>query len=319
LIHIHGTENSFSTIISKTNIPIVVSIQGNIKMIVKNYCNGIEKKYLDFKDRKVASLKDLLFPWTFRVEFSTFSKIQKLETESLAKAKYIMGRTEWDKRITRILAPSSQYFHEDRILRKPFYAAKWMPEKRDILIVHTTNGNTFYKGFETICLTVYYLNKVGISFEWRVAGISENDLIVKIVKKQLKDKYPKSGLVLLGNLDENKLLSCMLQSDLYVMSSHIENNANNLYEAMIIGMPCISTFVGGIGSLIQDGITGVLIQAGDPLAMAGAVLELADNKDKALFLGNNARNAGLIRHDKMRIASDLINSYRQILHSKTSY
>jgi hypothetical protein len=32
LIHIHGTENSFSTIISKTNIPIVVSIQGNIKM-----------------------------------------------------------------------------------------------------------------------------------------------------------------------------------------------------------------------------------------------------------------------------------------------
>src|ERR1035438_9139467 len=51
IIHIHGTENPFSCIIDEVEIPIVVSVQGNISVILKKFCSGIEKEYLSV-DRK---------------------------------------------------------------------------------------------------------------------------------------------------------------------------------------------------------------------------------------------------------------------------
>jgi len=102
------------------------------------------------------------------------------------------------------------------------------------------------------------------NFEWRVAGISNNDLIVKVVKKFLKSLYPKSNLILLGKLSELELINNLLNSNLYVMPSHIENSPNNLCEAMMLGMPCIATCVGGTASLINNNDDGVLIQDGDP-------------------------------------------------------
>jgi glycosyltransferase involved in cell wall biosynthesis len=97
------------------------------------------------------------------------------------------------------------------------------------------------------------------------------------------------------------------------MPSHIENSPNNLCEAMILGMPCIATFVGGTGSLLNDGHEGILIQDGDPWSMAGAIVELKEEFDRAISMGEHARKRALIRHDKDRIASELQGIYSNIL------
>jgi glycosyltransferase involved in cell wall biosynthesis len=88
---------------------------------------------------------------------------------------------------------------------------------------------------------------------------------------------------------------------------------------MILGMPCISTFVGGVGSLITDKVNGILIQSGDPWCMAGAILELLSNQDFAEKLGNNARNLALQRHDRERITQGLINIYNNIITDYNYY
>jgi glycosyltransferase involved in cell wall biosynthesis len=98
------------------------------------------------------------------------------------------------------------------------------------------------------------------------------------------------------------------------MPSHIENSPNNLCEAMLIGMPCISTFAGGAGSLITDKFDGILIQDGDPYAMAGAILELYNDKEKAILLGQNARETALKRHDKDTVINDIIYNYNKIIN-----
>jgi glycosyltransferase involved in cell wall biosynthesis len=82
---------------------------------------------------------------------------------------------------------------------------------------------------------------------------------------------------------------------------------------MILGLPCISTFVGGVGSLINNNQNGIFIQDGDALAMAGAILEIENNKEIAIELGKNARITALERHSKSRILNQLLTSYKTIL------
>ena len=224
-----------------------------------------------------------------------------------------MGRTAWDRRLSSVLAADCQYFHEDRILREIFYNNEWKPLVRDETVIHTTIGNSFFKGFETICEALYLLNNAGVRCVWNIAGVRESDLIVKITKKKLKSKYPKNGLFLLGMVSEDVLVEHLLGADIYVMPSHIENNANNLCEAMMLGLPCISTFVGGVGSLIKNEENGILIQDGDPFAMAGAILEIVNNQEMAIEFGKNARSTALVRHNKLRVVNQVLNSYNQIL------
>lgn len=313
IIHIHGTENPFGCIVENTDVPVVVSIQGNMTVYLYKYCSGIESKYLRVRGVHNPDIKSLLFPKSFKNHRNTFIKMQLREEKNLKNCKYIIGRTDWDRRISRVLAPERDYFRNDEILRDNFYYSEWTPKQRQKLLLHTTNNNTFYKGFETICLALHELNKLGVYCEWRVAGISYNDLIVKVVKKKLKNSFPNKNLKLLGRLVGDDLIKKMLEADIYVMPSHIENSPNNLCEAMILGMPCIATFAGGTGSLLRDGHEGILIQDGDPWAMAGATLELRENYERAVVLGRNARQSALKRHDKEKITNDLIRTYDTIL------
>ncbi|MCX6238342.1 MAG: glycosyltransferase family 4 protein [Bacteroidia bacterium] len=310
IIHILGSENSFGIIAEQTNIPVVESIQGNITVYKQKFFSGIERKYSH--KRAFTSFTSFITSQSYFSNFMKFEKMSKIERRNLKNIKHIIGRTDWDRRIMTIMASGAHYYHNDEVLRNSFYELCWKPQKREKLIIHTTNGNSIYKGFETLCEALFEISQLGISIEWRVAGIKEGDVIVQIVKKKLKERFPSRGLVLLGGLSESQLAKKLLEADLYVMPSHIENSPNNLCEAMILGMPCIATFAGGTGSMLQDGEEGILIQDGDPWAMAGAILELAKQPDKAIQYGIKARERALQRHDKERVVNELLAIYHEI-------
>jgi glycosyltransferase involved in cell wall biosynthesis len=82
---------------------------------------------------------------------------------------------------------------------------------------------------------------------------------------------------------------------------------------MILGMPVVSTNVGGITSLITDKEEGLLVQEGEPYSMAGAIIELVNDYDFARLLGKNARKRSLMRHNPGVIGERLIEIYKTIL------
>lgn len=316
LIHIHGTENMFGCIVSATYIPVVISIQGNATICNHKYFSGIEKHYLGIK--KYWPVTKIFFN-NFVNDKNKFNNKSLREQKHLLNCKYVIGRTSWDKRITRVLAPESKYFHNDEIIRENFYNNIWQLPNNDLLTIHSTTGSAFYKGLETICHAITILNKLGIDHEWRIAGINKNDLIVKIVRKKLKNFFPRKGLVFLGRLNESDLINRMLEANLFVMASHIENSPNNLCEAMLLGMPCIATYAGGTSSLLEDGKDGILLQAGDPWAMAGSIIELNNSIDLQLKYSENARHRALIRHNPKKISTELKEIYAEIIHQHNSY
>ena len=313
IIHIHGTENSFLCLLDKVDIPIVISIQGNLTVYNHKYFSGFHGNYLKQKNDSI-SLKSIFFGRkSFNLGYKMMKQMAKIEKRHLKSAKNIIGRTDWDRQITRVLAPKSKYYIGNEILRKGFYTEKWNNlYEHGTIILFTTNSDNYYKGFETVCHALTLLHQIGIEVEWRIAGVSKKSLINKIAKKQLSSDYTKSGLILLGALDEIKLIENLKQSHLYVMPSHIENSPNNLCEAMILGMPCIATLAGGTGSMLKAGEEGLIIQDGDPWAMAGAILELVHHPLKSTQFGKKARETALERHNQKKIINRLLQTYNTI-------
>jgi glycosyltransferase involved in cell wall biosynthesis len=66
-------------------------------------------------------------------------------------------------------------------------------------------------------------------------------------------------------------------SDLFVLSSLWEGMPIALLEALAAGCAAVVTAVGGVGQVVQDGTTGLLVPPADPAALAAAILAcLAD-------------------------------------------
>jgi glycosyltransferase involved in cell wall biosynthesis/peptidoglycan/xylan/chitin deacetylase (PgdA/CDA1 family) len=79
------------------------------------------------------------------------------------------------------------------------------------------------------------------------------------------------------------------QSDLFVLPSRSEAFPNSIIEAMAAGLPVVATSVGGIPELVQDGQTGRLVPAGNPDALASALIDIIANPERAAALGHAGR------------------------------
>jgi len=303
IIHIHGTENTFGSITNTSDIPVVLSIQGIITVCLHKFFSGIT--------RKILKRRILLFKNRFHLLFNDYKYLSNLEQNTFKKTKYIFGRTYWDRKVASILSPNAKYFHLDRILRDNFYKNEWLKKRYDYLDIITTTRSNIYKGLETIIKAASLLKQLGINYKWRIAGLEPDDLLIKIMKKELK-KVPDQ-ITFMGRLTEEEVINELLKADIFVNASHIENSPNGVAEALILGMPVIATHAGGTSTYINDHKDGILIQDGDPWSMAGAILELWKNEEFAQELGRNARKVALKRHDPEKIANNIIIAYKNII------
>lgn len=305
IIHIHGTEMAWIELAKYTDVPVVLSVQAILTVMNFKYFSGITRKDLSFNSKYLSNYK-------------IYQKSGVRERENLQYVKYVLGRTDWDRRCYSILAPHARYYICNEILREGFYNNQWKePNYTDNkIIVHTTTGRLLFKGLETICKAVSELERIGVDIEWRVAGIAENDEIVTAVRHRMGARFPQKGLALLGPLDEKVLIEKMLEAHIYVNASHQDNSPNSLCEATLLGMPCVATFAGGSSTILKDGVTGILVQDGDPWALAGAVLELSRNRDLALKYAIAARSEAVNRHSINDIVSNLTFIYQEIINEK---
>jgi L-malate glycosyltransferase len=78
-------------------------------------------------------------------------------------------------------------------------------------------------------------------------------------------------------------------ADIFINTNHIDNAPVAIVEACAMGLPVISTRVGGITDLLEDGQTAILVPDDDDEAMAHAVERLVANAELPARLSANGR------------------------------
>jgi glycosyltransferase involved in cell wall biosynthesis len=310
IIHLFGTETGLGEVIKHISVPVIVHLQGLINPCTYAWFpKGISKWQVLYN----SSLRSILLRTGYFYEYKFFEKRSVREEQIIRNGKYFFGRTNWDKNFVRIYNQQAEYIQSEEMLRPAFFNQEWNnPPSGELRIVTTVNPY-LYKGLEIIFETAKILKyKAAFKFQWNVIGVSGSHVLIRLIEKLSGGKFEELNVNFLGALGEAAVISELLNANVYVHPSHIDNSPNSVCEAMVVGIPVLAGAVGGVSSIIENNKHGILFNSHDPFELTGRVLEYADDPAQLIGYAKEGKEFAIIRHDPSTILETVISNYQRI-------
>lgn len=92
-----------------------------------------------------------------------------------------------------------------------------------------------------------------------------------------------------GLLSKKRWINLSKNYDIFINTTNFDNTPVSVIEAMALGFPIVTTNVGGIPFLLEDGKEALLVEPDDAEAMAEAITRLLKEPELAKKLSQNAR------------------------------
>ncbi|MFV8279908.1 glycosyltransferase family 4 protein [Christiangramia marina] len=115
----------------------------------------------------------------------------------------------------------------------------------------------------------------------------DKDGSLEELKKYVKENNLKVSFP--GKLSKPDLISLSVDYGIFLNTSNVDNTPVSVIEAMALGLPVVSTNVGGMPYLIQNEVTGLQVPPGDSKAMSDACIKLISEPEFSAQLAKNAR------------------------------
>jgi glycosyltransferase involved in cell wall biosynthesis len=120
-----------------------------------------------------------------------------------------------------------------------------------------------------------------------------------------------------GRVDNAEMGALYRNADLMLNPSTVDNTPNSVLEALACGVAVVSTDVGGVPFLVEDGKTALLVPPRSPEAMAEAMLRLAASPE----LASRLKAAGLQYVQQYAwpgVRPRLLDVYRAVINTSTA-
>ena len=99
----------------------------------------------------------------------------------------------------------------------------------------------------------------------------------------------QESVVFTGVLPKEEWHKLSQNYDIFINTTNIDNTPVSVMEAMALGLPIISTNVGGLPYLIEHKTNGVLVKKNNAEVMSNAVVEIINNINQSTEMVQNAR------------------------------
>lgn len=123
----------------------------------------------------------------------------------------------------------------------------------------------------------------------------------------------RGNVQFLGQLPRNQIADLRARALMSVVVSRWENQGYTAIEAMLQGCPVIVTNVGGMGEIIHQGVTGLLVRPNDLDDLCGKMASLLKDPASARQLGENARRFVLEHFPGEKLAAETVDLYREAI------
>jgi phosphatidylinositol alpha-1,6-mannosyltransferase len=160
------------------------------------------------------------------------------------------------------------------------------PAGRVILTVGRWLANERYKGMDTLIQALPRLLLSWPDLQLALVGSGDDrEWLEQIAKKSGVGRH----VHFLTNVSQSELSACYAAAEIFALPSRGEGFGFVYLEAMARAKPVIGGAHGGAPEVIQDGVTGYLVQHGDPTQLATSLETLLANPDHAREMGKRGR------------------------------
>ena len=160
-----------------------------------------------------------------------------------------------------------------------------------------------WKGFDALIEIMPDLLKINPDFNLLIAGDGPER---KNLESRIKESNLEDSVKLLGNLEQGELWKYMKASDFFVLNTGYEGLPHLIIESMYLGLPVITTNIGGNPEVVQDGKNGILVEYNNKEEIKKEVLDLVQDEEKISLLKENALKSLDEKFSRDRMIGDLI-------------
>ena len=329
VVHIWGTEFAQAWALARVSDPAktLVSVQGLVHTFGPHVRAGIPEHIC--RTTRLHRLYERLGKNIQSIDRQRDSFARRAETERLVlqRAGHVNGGTAWADNCVRLLQPGVRLHPCGLILRDSFYREpEWSADNcrpHSIFTLYTYPIKGFHKLLEALVPVVARYPDTRVY----VAGNKCAYRNLTGLKRKLMDLAPdydwyvqslieryglRDNLVFLGYLSEEQMRSQLLQSQVFVSASSIENHSTLLGEAMITGVPSIASCVGGLQDMIDHGQDGFLYPFEETYTLAAHILRLFEDRALAEQFSRKGHVHAARTYDREQNRLDLLAMYDKI-------
>ncbi len=182
-----------------------------------------------------------------------------------------------------------------------------------ILFVGRLEGR---KGIDTLLDAVPRLVDAGIDFQLTVAGDDTLPGPGGVTYRQaFEAAWPDlvGRVRFVGRIDDDELRRQYAATDIFVAPSRFESFGLMLIEAMMFAKPVVCSAIGGMGEIVEDGVTGITVPPDDSAALATALTRLALSPTLRDEMGSRGRKLYDERFSVASMVEGAESYYRTIL------
>lgn len=323
LIHIWGVESYWGLLSSRGYLKgaILLEMQG-----IKFSCVNVFWGGLSIKDvLSTIGIKEIVKPSLSLIgRKNEFNRWGRYEKEMLSKHDFICTQSEWVRSIiTPYIRKNCLLLNTQCIVRKEFLNSKqWAPhlERKSPVIFTTSSQPHAFKGIHDVINAVSVLKSKYPAIELRIAGSfgAERKPILmagytRYLLRIIKKNNLQQNVKFLGAINEEQLISEMLNADVMVQPSYVESYSLALAEAMCVGLPAVVSYAGAMPELAKDNETALFYSPSDFHRCAFLINKLFDNKQLSGELSFKARKLALKRNSSKSVVELQIENYRRVI------
>lgn len=321
LVHIFGTEFPHAYACAKVwNRPekTLVGIQGVCAACAQEYMADLPESV-----RKSRTLRDVLKKDSLTQQQQKFYARAKTEEKLLRLTGHVTGRTMFDKTITSQINPASVYHFMNETMRESFYAGEWKLEKCQKFEIFVSQADYPLKGFHYL---LQAMKEILQSFPQARIAVAGNSILGvdgitsrlklpaygKYLRKLIKENHLEGKIRVLGRLGEEEMKQRYLSCHVFVCPSSVENSPNSVAEAQLLGVPVVASRAGGIPSVVEDGVGGLLFEKGNAHDLSRAVLQIFSSEERAGELSRREKETAALKYDGETNYRRLLEIYGEI-------
>ncbi|MGA2915473.1 MAG: glycosyltransferase [Sedimentisphaerales bacterium] len=322
LIQIWGTEftHGYLALQVMQGIPSVIYMQGVMSQIARYYLSGMSDKEL----RSSITLRDIIkCDWIKRAK-RNFHRRSLIEAEMIRISGNVIVENEWCSVHCKAIDPSCVLFKSKLNIKDDFFKQQWDISQIEPYTIMSNAAGYPIKGLH-ILLKAFglvvpkypqaklYIPGENSPFEKSMLETLKLNGYTKFIKTIIQNLGIKNNVQFLGRLNSEEMAEKMAKSNVFVMPSSIENHSSTLIEAMIVGTPCISSYVGGVPEYVEHNRNGLLYRFEEYEVLAAHILKVFSDPKFAAEIASNASSDMRKSRNGVNLKNELTTIYQQIL------